>query len=64
MVTILATGSEVSIAIDARKVLEKDGITAAVISLPSFDLFVKQNSAYRSKILGEGEETTVAIPRR
>ena len=52
-VTLIATGSEVSIALDAAKVLAKDGIQAAVVSAPCFELFRRQSQDYRTKVLGD-----------
>jgi transketolase len=51
-VTLIATGSEVSVAFDAAKILAKDGIQAAVVSAPCFDLFRRQTQDYRTKVLG------------
>ena len=51
-VTLIATGSEVSIALKAAKLLENDGIRAAVVSAPCFDLFRRQSSEYRAEVLG------------
>jgi transketolase len=53
-VTLLATGSEVAIALDAQKQLEAKGIATAVISIPCFELFDAQDSTYLQSILGEG----------
>jgi transketolase len=53
-VTLIGTGSEVSIAMAARDLLAKEGINAAVVSMPSFELFDAQSAAAREKILGEG----------
>jgi transketolase len=53
-VTLLATGSEVAIALAAQKQLEFDGIATAVISIPCFELFDAQDSTYRQAILGKG----------
>ena len=52
-VTLLATGSEVGLAIEAADLLAKDGIQAAVVSMPSFELFAKQDEAYQMQVLGE-----------
>jgi transketolase len=57
--TILATGSEVSIAIDAQALLEKDGIGTAVVSLPCWELFDQQSEAYRNEVLGTGVRVAV-----
>ncbi len=51
-VTLLATGSEVSIAIAARDALAKDGIRAAVVSMPCWELFEGQPKEYRDRVLG------------
>ena len=53
-VTLLATGSEVSLAMDARATLQADGIPTAVVSMPSWELFEEQDEAYRKQILGPG----------
>jgi transketolase len=50
--TILATGSEVAIALRARDLLAADGIAAAVVSMPSFELFDTQDAGYRASVLG------------
>jgi transketolase len=51
-VTLVATGSEVSIALDAAKRLDKEGIRAAVVSAPCLDLFREQPAEYRRSVLG------------
>jgi transketolase len=51
-VTLLATGSEVSIAMDARGLLAQQGIRAAVVSMPCWELFERQDEAYRKSVLG------------
>ena len=51
-VTLIATGSEVSIALKAAKLLASDGVRAAVISAPCFDLFHQQSREYRASVLG------------
>jgi transketolase len=58
-VTLLATGSEVSIAIDARDVLARDGIRAAVVSMPCWELFEAQPEAYRAAVLGTAPRVAV-----
>ncbi len=50
--TIIATGTEVSLAIAARKTLAAEGIQVAVVSAPSFELFGKQDAAYQKEVLG------------
>ena len=53
-VTILATGSEVSIAMKARSMLEADGIAVAVVSMPCWELFEQQEEAYRRQVIDRG----------
>lgn len=50
-VTLLATGSEVSLAVAARDALQKEGIGTRVVSMPCFELFDAQPEAYRQSIL-------------
>jgi transketolase len=51
-VTLIATGSEVSLALEAAKLLEKDNVRAAVVSAPCFELFRRQSREYRTAVLG------------
>jgi transketolase len=51
-VTLLATGSEVAVALRAREMLAADGIAAAVVSMPCWSLFDRQDEAYRRLVLG------------
>jgi transketolase len=51
-VTLVATGSEVGLAVAAAELLEAQGIGAAVVSLPSFELFRQQPEPYRAEVLG------------
>ncbi|MBL8674009.1 MAG: transketolase [Rhodospirillales bacterium] len=51
-VRLIASGSEVEIALAARALLAKDGIAAAVVSMPSWELFARQPDAYRAEVLG------------
>jgi transketolase len=53
-VTLLASGSEVSLAVEARTKLEAQGIATRVVSMPCFDLFEAQSEAYRLATLGPG----------
>jgi transketolase len=50
--TLIATGTEVSLAMAARATLAKEGIHVAVVSAPSFELFGKQDASYREAVLG------------
>ena len=51
-VTLLATGSEVEIAMNAADALAAEGIKAAVVSAPCFELFDQQDAAYHASVLG------------
>ena len=53
-VSILATGSEVSIAMAARDILQSEGISTTVVSMPCWELFENQDAAYKEKVLGPG----------
>lgn len=50
--TILATGSEVAIAVEARALLQAEGVPTAVVSMPSWELFEEQDEAYRREVIG------------
>ena len=50
--TLIATGSEVSLAMEARALLAAQGIQTAVVSLPCWELFETQDAAYRATVLG------------
>jgi len=52
--TILATGSEVEIALAAREALEGDNIGTAVVSMPCQEIFDAQSETYRQSVLGNG----------
>jgi transketolase len=51
---LIATGSEVSLALAARDVLAEDGLAVRVISMPSWELFDAQTEAYRESVLPPG----------
>ena len=51
-VTLLATGSEVSLAMKAQAMLKDAGIEAAVVSMPCFGLFERQEANYKASVLG------------
>ncbi|MBA4324620.1 MAG: transketolase [Rhodobacter sp.] len=53
-VILMATGSEVEIALKARAALEAEGIGTRVVSMPSMELFAAQDEAYRRKVLPPG----------
>ena len=52
-VTLIASGSEVEIALEAYEKLKKMNIISKVVSVPCFDIFEKQNEDYKKQILGE-----------
>ena len=58
-VTLLATGSEVSLAIDAAKMLQGEGIKAAVVSMPCWELFGAQDQGYQDAVLGSAPRVAV-----
>ena len=58
-VTVIATGSEVHAALQAAEILEGDGISARVVSLPSWEIFFKQDRAYQDEVLGEAPRASV-----
>ena len=57
--TLIATGSEVGVALEARALLERDGIPTAVVSLPCWQLFDAQDARYRAQVLGSGVRLAV-----
>jgi len=60
-VLLLGTGSEVSVAMAARDLLAKSGIKARVVSMPSWELFERQDKAYRDSVLPPSVRARVAI---
>jgi transketolase len=58
-VTLIGTGSEVGVAVDAAAELAEQQITAAVVSLPSFELFAAQPQIYRDDVLGAAPRVAV-----
>jgi len=62
-VTLIATGSEVSLALEAACKLEGEGIKAAVVSAPCFELFAEQDEAYRATVLGTAPRIGVEAAR-
>jgi transketolase len=63
-VTILASGSEVAIACEAAETLAGEGIAAAVVSLPCFELFRAQERDYRRAVLGDAPRLAVEAALR
>lgn len=60
-VVIVATGSEVQIAIKTKEILHKSGFAVRVVSMPCVELFAKQSPAYKNSILGGPEILKVGI---
>ncbi|WP_018632046.1 transketolase [Neomegalonema perideroedes] len=58
-VTLIATGSEVEIALAGAEKLKAEGIRAAVVSMPSQELFAEQEEAYQAKVLGSAPRVAV-----
>ncbi len=54
-VSIFATGSEVEIAVAAQKALANKGVKARVVSVPSFEMFARQDDAYRASVIGHAK---------
>jgi transketolase len=60
-VILMATGSEVSLCIDAFEKLAAEGVRARVVSMPSWDLFEAQGEAYRNQVLPPEVTARVAV---
>ena len=60
-VVILATGSEVQVAIETKKILHKNGFAVRVVSMPCVEIFTQQGPAYKNKILGGKDVLKVGI---
>ncbi|MBN2000257.1 transketolase [candidate division KSB1 bacterium] len=58
---LIATGSEVTLALEAQKVLTDKSIRTRVVSMPSWELFREQTAAYREKVLPSSVKARVAI---
>ena len=53
-VVLISSGSEVALILDAQKKLEADGVRARAVSMPSHELFARQDQAYRDSVLPRG----------
>jgi transketolase len=60
-VIIVATGSEVQLAVEAREALAADGIQARVVSAPSLEWFAEQDEAYRESVLPSAVRARVSV---
>jgi transketolase len=58
---LIATGSEVSLILQAQQRLKENGIAARVVSMPSWELFDKQDDAYKQKVLPKGLKKRLAV---
>lgn len=58
---LLATGSEVHLAVEAQKALEKEGIYVSVVSMPSWDRFEKQSAEYKESVLPSDVKVRLGI---
>ncbi len=57
--TLISTGSEVSVAVDASRRLTAEGIATRVVSLPSWELFESQGVEYRDEVLGDAPRVAI-----
>jgi transketolase len=60
-VLLVATGSEVSLCVEAFEQLAKEGINARVVSMPSWELFEREDQAYRDSVLPPGVTARVSV---
>lgn len=62
-VILMATGSEVAMCVEARERLGAEGIAARVVSMPSWELFERQDAAYRDAVIPPGIVARVAVEK-
>ncbi|HET7480689.1 MAG TPA: transketolase [Rubrobacteraceae bacterium] len=60
-VILIGTGSEVSVALEARKALSEKGVDARVVSMPSWEIFDAQDQGYKDSVLPPNIETRVSV---
>ena len=58
---LIATGSEVNLAVAAQEALANEGINVRVVSMPSMDLFEKQSKEYRESVLPKSVTKRMSI---
>jgi transketolase len=58
---LLATGSEVSVAVDAQRLLDQRGVSSRVVSMPSWELFGRQPAAYADDVLPPAVRARISI---
>ncbi|MGB1961249.1 MAG: transketolase [Candidatus Puniceispirillaceae bacterium] len=63
-ITLLASGSEVAIALAARETLAENGLATTVVSVPCLELFWQQDAAYRKAVLGSGPRIVIEAALR
>lgn len=60
-VILIGTGSEVSVCVEAFETLKRQGVAARVVSMPSWELFERQDQAYRDSVLPPGVTARVSV---
>ncbi len=60
-VIIIASGSEVQVALEAKQILNGQGIKVRIVSMPSTDIFEMQSSAYQSRVLPKSKKKRVVV---
>ena len=60
---LIATGSEVSLCVDAQAALKQQGVEARVVSMPSWELFEQQDEAYRESVLPSDIKARVSVEK-
>ncbi|ESL03128.1 transketolase [Catonella morbi ATCC 51271] len=58
---LIASGSEVSLSIEAKEMLAKEGVDVRVVSMPCMDIFEKQSDEYKEKVLPKTVRARVAV---
>jgi transketolase len=60
-VVLIGTGSELQLAVEARKILAEDGVAARVVSLPCFEWFNAQEASYRETVIPPTVKARVSV---
>jgi transketolase len=60
-VLLIATGSEVQLAVEARAILAEEGVSARVVSVPSLEWFAEQDAEYRESVLPSSVKARVSV---
>jgi transketolase len=60
-IILIASGSEVHIAVEAKKILDQKGLSTRVVSMPSWELFEKTSKGYKDSILPPNVKARIAI---